>query len=50
MAPLGVRTDYTGNLIRYGLGTSYIIAQGRWGYVAPVVEVVGWTVLSGKEI
>jgi hypothetical protein len=49
MAPLGVRTDFTGNLLRYGLGTSYVIAQGRWGYVAPVVEVVGWTVLSGKE-
>jgi hypothetical protein len=24
--------------------------QGQWGYVAPVVEVVGWTVLSGKEL
>ena len=49
MAPLGVRTDFTGNLIRYGLGTSYRIVQGQNWYVAPVVEAVGWTVLSGKE-
>jgi hypothetical protein len=50
LAPLGVRTDFVGNMIRYGLGTSYVVAQGRWGYVAPVVEAVGWTVLSGKEL
>lgn len=48
-APLGTRSDYTGNLLRYGLGTSYIVAKGCWGYVAPVGELVGWTVLSGKE-
>jgi len=48
-APLGLRTDFVGNMIRYGLGTSYVVAQGRWGYVAPVAEVVGWTVLSGNE-
>ena len=49
-APLGTRSDFTGNLLRYGLGTSYVVAQGRWGYIAPVVEMVGWTVLSGKEL
>ena len=49
-APLGVRSDFTGNLLRYGIGTSYVVAQGCWGYVAPVVELVGWTVLSGKEL
>ncbi|MCI0699505.1 MAG: hypothetical protein L0241_00270, partial [Planctomycetia bacterium] len=27
-----------------------LVAQGRWGYVAPVAELVGWTVLSGKEL
>ncbi|MBN9119655.1 MAG: hypothetical protein J0I06_10955, partial [Planctomycetes bacterium] len=48
--PLGKRTDFTGNMIRYGIGTSYIVAQGRWGYVAPVLELVGWNVLSGKEL
>jgi hypothetical protein len=50
LAPLGMRTDFVGNMLRYGLGTSYVVAQGRWGYVAPVVEAVGWTVLSGKEL
>ena len=49
-APIGTKSDFTGNLIQYGLGTSYVVAQGRWGYVAPVVEMVGWTVLSGKEL
>jgi hypothetical protein len=47
---LGRRTDFTGNFIRYGLGTSYVVAKGRWGYVAPVVEAVGWTMLSGQEL
>ncbi len=47
---LGARSDFTGNITRYGLGTSYIVASGRYGYVAPVVECVGWTVLSGKEL
>jgi hypothetical protein len=42
-------SDFTGNILRYGLGTSYIVADGRWGYVAPVGEVVGWTMLSGME-
>jgi hypothetical protein len=48
--PLGARSDFTGNMVRYGLGTSYVVAQGRWGYVAPVLEMVGWTVLSGKGL
>ncbi len=48
--PLGLRTDFTGNMLRYGLGTSYIVAQGQWGYVAPVVELVGWSVLSGQQL
>lgn len=50
LVPLGTRSDFTGNLIRYGLGTSYVVAQGQWGYIAPVAELVGWTVLSGKEL
>jgi len=49
-APLGRRTDFSGTMIRYGLGTSYTVAHGKWGYVAPIVELVGWTVLSGKEL
>lgn len=49
-APLGFRTDFSGTMFRYGIGTSYTVARGSWGYVAPVVEMVGWTVTSGKEL
>ena len=45
-APIGTRSDFTGNMINYGVGTSYVVTQGSWGYVAPVVEMVGWTVLK----
>jgi hypothetical protein len=48
--PVAPRSDFTGNVLRYGLGTSYVVCSGRWGYVAPVYETVGWTVLSGKEL
>ena len=48
--PLSPRSDFTGNVLRYGLGTSFMAVQRDWGYVAPVAEVVGWTVLSGKEL
>ena len=47
--PLMRQSDFTGNVLTYGVGTSYVVARGCWGYVAPVGEVVGWTVLSGKE-
>jgi hypothetical protein len=47
--PVAPQSDFTGNVLRYGLGTNYIVASGRWGYVAPTLEFVGWTVLSGKE-
>ena len=48
--PLSPRSDFTGNVLRYGLGSSFMAVQRDWGYVAPVAEVVGWTVLSGKEL
>ena len=48
--PLDRQSDFTGNILTYGLGTSYIVASGSWGYVAPVGEVVGWTLLSGREL
>jgi hypothetical protein len=47
--PLTRSSDFTGNVLQYGVGTSYIVAQSCRGYVAPVVECVGWTILSGKE-
>jgi hypothetical protein len=42
-------TDFAGDIIRYGLGASYgrINPDGFWAM--PVLEFVGWTVLSGKE-
>jgi hypothetical protein len=42
-------TDFSGNVIRYGVGVSYeALRTERWS-VTPVAEVVGWTVLGGKE-
>jgi hypothetical protein len=51
-------TDFAGNVIRYGVGFSYFLVgepqlPGRHVEsalsVAPVIEFVGWTVLSGRE-
>jgi hypothetical protein len=47
--PVAKQSDFTGNVLRYGIGTSYIVAQNDRWYVAPVLETVGWTVLSGQE-
>jgi hypothetical protein len=42
-------SDYAGNVVEYGLGLSYyVIDKCKWK-VAPVLEVVGWTCLSGKQ-
>jgi hypothetical protein len=56
--PIGGTPGWEGNVIRYGVGLSYFIigepqlpgrpVQNPLG-VAPVLEFVGWTVLSGKE-
>jgi hypothetical protein len=48
--PVSPRSNFTGNVLRYGLGTSYMAYQGRSSYVAPVGELVGWTVLSGRVL
>lgn len=42
-------TDFSGNVIRYGIGASYLLCNASCFRVAPVVECVGWTVLDGKE-
>ncbi|HEY8505641.1 MAG TPA: hypothetical protein VIL46_13735, partial [Gemmataceae bacterium] len=43
-------TDFAGDVIRYGLGASYdLLPFGGGMRLAPVAEVVGWTVLGGKE-
>jgi hypothetical protein len=49
LIPLDRQSDFTGNVLRYGLGTAVTAFEGERGYVAPVVEAVGWTVLSGRE-
>jgi hypothetical protein len=47
--PVSPRSDFTGNVLRYGLGTAFMAYQNQSTYVAPVFETVGWTILSGKE-
>jgi hypothetical protein len=42
-------TDFAGNVTRYGVGLSYEIYNCRNIRIWPVIEIVGWTVLSGKE-
>jgi hypothetical protein len=46
--PIG-GTDFAGNVLRYGVGLHYDGLQKEKLQVVPVVELVGWTVLSGKE-
>lgn len=47
--PLGRTNPFAGNVLRYGLGTSVTAFRSDRFFVAPVVETVGWTVLSGRE-
>lgn len=42
-------SDYAGDVIRYGIGLTYVLADTGKFRILPVVEVVGWSVLSGKE-
>jgi hypothetical protein len=44
--PIG-GTSFSGEILRYGLGLSYNLGDEEL-WVAPVAEVVGWTVLGGK--
>jgi hypothetical protein len=43
-------TDFAGDIIRYGIGLRYDAYQGPRIKLMPVIEVVGWTVLDGKEL
>lgn len=47
-APIG-GTDFAGDIVRYGVGVSYGEHDPCGLWLTPVVEFVGWTVLSGKE-
>jgi hypothetical protein len=43
-------TDFAGNIFIYGGGLSYYVVDNCNFRVAPVVEVLGWTVLGGQEL
>jgi hypothetical protein len=43
-------TNFSGNVLRYGVGLTYNIVLTDHFRVAPVNEVVGWTILGGKEL
>jgi hypothetical protein len=47
--PIG-GTDFQGNVLRYGVALNYLALNGHQFRVIPVSELVGWTVLSGKEL
>jgi hypothetical protein len=44
-------TNFQGNVIRYGVGAGYDVYRSCDGTrrISPIVELVGWTVLDGKE-
>jgi hypothetical protein len=42
-------TDFAGNIVRYGVGLHYDVFLTEGCTLTPVIEVVGWTVLNGKE-
>lgn len=46
---IGIRgTDFTGNVLRYGAGLSYLAYNSCNFRIQPVIEVVGWTFLDGQ--
>jgi hypothetical protein len=42
-------SDFAGNVLRYGSAVSYGLYNGCQFRVTPIGEMVGWTVLDGKE-
>jgi len=46
--PIG-GTFFAGNILRYGIGLSHRTPIGDEVWIAPVGELVAWTVLDGKE-
>src|SRR5262249_31984923 len=48
--PVDSADDFAGNVLRYGVGFSYLAYNTNRFRVSPVVEAVGWTVLTGKEV
>ena len=46
--PVNPRSDFTGHVLRYGAGLSYLLDLGSVR-IMPLAEFVGWTVLNGKQ-
>lgn len=42
-------SNFAGNILRYGVGLTYNMVLTDHFRIAPVNEVVGWTMLNGKE-
>jgi hypothetical protein len=42
-------TNFSGNIVSYGAGVSYTVVETSNLRVAPVVEVLGWTVVYGRQ-
>ncbi len=42
-------SDFAGNIVRYGVGLSYLVLNRQNFRVIPVGEIVGWTVLDGMQ-
>jgi len=42
--------DFAGNVLRAGVGVSYLALNGPSFRISPVLELVGWTVLEGKVL
>jgi hypothetical protein len=45
----GIDDNFSGNVLFYGIGPSYVVYESDTLRIAPVVELVGWRVLSGFE-
>jgi hypothetical protein len=45
----GIDDNYSGNVLFYGIGPSYVVYESDALRIAPVVELIGWSVLSGFE-
>ena len=45
-----LRRSVAGNVVRYGVGLNYTAYKNCNWRIVPVAELVGWTVLSGKEM
>jgi hypothetical protein len=45
----GGEPNFAGNILRYGVGASYLVYDSGCVRVAPVVEFVAWTVMDGAE-